>query len=103
MLTRQKFIIAQIFLIIAASSFGCCIHPMMNIFFPTSVRSRRINFLFMLGLGIGGMFPSISGFIIEKTNFHYLPVIFISLIAFITASIIHIHQTYYFKPSKTLL
>lgn len=72
---------AQVLLILAAACFGAPIHAVMNSLFPSSVRGRGVAFLFMVGLSIGGIAPSLSSYIVDKTGFQYTPALLVSLIS----------------------
>jgi MFS transporter, MHS family, proline/betaine transporter len=88
-LSNGDVVFAQIGLIFAASAFGAPIHAVMNILFPVYIRGRMVALLFMVGLSLGGIAPSIAGYIVDKTGFQYAPAILISMIALATAFLFH--------------
>ena len=85
LLTQGHIISAQIGLILAASGFGAPIHAVMNSLFPVEVRGRMVALLFMAGLSLGGIAPSISGYIVDRTGYQFTPAILICLVAMTTA------------------
>lgn len=83
LLLEGYIIPAQIGLILCAASFGAPIHVVMNSLFPKENRGRYISLLFMMGLSLGGIAPSIAGYIVDKTDFHLTPAVFVSVTALI--------------------
>lgn len=76
----EGYLLGQVILIIAASSFGAPIHVFINKLFPREHRSRNVNLCFMSGSAIGSLVPGISGYITNKFNIDYIPVIIVSII-----------------------
>lgn len=79
-LISNGFLIGQIPLTIAASIAGANIHVVMNQMFPLSSRSRNVNLYFTSGAALGGLVPSISGYLSTHYAFLYTPVLAICLI-----------------------
>lgn len=69
----------QIYLTLAAALFGAPIHIIMNKMFPPQIRGRRVSFFFMLGLGLGGLTPSLAGFALEYAGIVFVPPLVIAL------------------------
>lgn len=82
----QANILGQIPLIIAATLLSGPVHAVMNSWFKQENRSRFINLFFMLGAGIGGLVPSLSGFVVAKTGFHFFPAIICASIGMIAGA-----------------
>lgn len=89
LLIEGHVILAQIGLIIAAASIGAPIHVVMNEVFPVESRGRFVSSFFMIGLSLGGLAPSLSGYIVDKTGFHFTPALLLSGAALITGIIFY--------------
>lgn len=89
LLSQGNFILAQSCLIFMASAFGAPIHAVMNSLFPVHLRGRSVALLFMVGLSLGGITPSVASYIVDKTGFQFTPAIIVSMIALITASLFY--------------
>lgn len=83
LLSLQYITIAQVCLIISAALVGGPIHKVLNEIFPIHLRSRNVSFLFMLGLSFGGLLPSFSSYIVDKTGFYMAPALLLSFVAII--------------------
>ena len=83
LLSLQYIAIAQILLIVSAAFVGAPIHKLLNDIFPIHLRGRNVNFLFMLGLSFGGLLPSLSSYVVDKTGFYLAPAVLLSLVAII--------------------
>ena len=83
----QANILGQIPLIIAAALLSDPVHAVMNSLFKQENRSRSINLFFMLGAGIGGLVPGLSGFVVEKTGFHFFPAVICASVGIIAGII----------------
>ncbi|MBP9829079.1 MAG: MFS transporter [Proteobacteria bacterium] len=92
LLAREHYYLAQIFLVIASSSFGAAIHPVMNSLFPASVRARNVSLLFTIGLSVGGMAPGMMSYFVDKTGWHLIPALFVSAIAVLMAFLFFIYE-----------
>lgn len=82
-LIQQQNLWGQAFLTIAAASFGAPIHVLMNQLFDPKTRSRHINLFFMCGTAIGSLAPSLSGYLVDRYQIEYTPVIIVSCVSFI--------------------
>lgn len=89
LLLEGYIIFAQIGLIIAAAGIGAPIHAVMNEIFSIESRGRFVSSFFMIGLSLGGLAPSLSGYVVEKTGFHYAPALLLSVVALITGLIFY--------------
>lgn len=76
---------AQIGFVFAASMFDAPVHSIMNSLFPYKIRSRNIAFVFMGGLSIVGLFPSLFSYVTNETGFYFFPAIVIGVISLSTA------------------
>ncbi|MDP3533566.1 MAG: MFS transporter [Alphaproteobacteria bacterium] len=83
-LIQQQNLWGQVFLTMAAACFGAPIHVLMNQLFDPKSRSRHINLLFMSGTAIGSLAPSLSGYLVDRYQIEYTPVIIVSCISFVT-------------------
>lgn len=79
-LMTEGELIGQFYLTFAAALFGAPIHVIMNKIFPPQIRGRRVSFFFMLGLGLGGLTPSLSGFALEYTGIAFVPPLVIAIL-----------------------
>ena len=70
-LMTQANILGQLPLVFIAAAFSGPVHAIMNRLFPKEHRSRSINFFFILGACIGGLAPSLFGFVVDKTGFTF--------------------------------
>jgi MHS family proline/betaine transporter-like MFS transporter len=84
LLTKSFITYAQIGLSIAPALVGAPQHKLMNALFPKAVRGRNVAFIFMAGLSFGGMFPSLAGYLVEKTRIDLMPAFLISIISLFT-------------------
>ncbi len=100
LLKQGHYYLAQILLVIASSSFGAAIHPVMNSLFPASVRARNVSLLFTIGLSIGGMTPGMMSYFVDKTGLHLIPAFFVSILAACTAMLFFIYEE---RSSKNFL
>ncbi len=69
----QANIWGQIPLVIVAAIFQGPVHAIMNKLFTKEHRSRSINLFFISGACIGGLAPSLFGWIVDTTGWHYFP------------------------------
>ena len=92
LLSQGRILIAQLGLIIAASAFGAPIHAVMNSLFPPQTRGRSVALLFMAGLSIGGVAPSVAGYIVDQTGFQFAPAILVTFAAFSTAMLFNFQK-----------
>jgi MFS family permease len=81
-LIQQQNLLGQVFLTMAAASFGAPIHVLMNQFFDPKNRSRHINLLFMSGTAIGSLAPSLSGYLVDRYQIEYVHVLIVSCVSF---------------------
>lgn len=95
----QANIWGQIPLTLASACFIAPVHSVMNRLFVKEHRSRSVNLFFMLGAGIGGLTPSLCGFVVAKTSFHFFPAILCATVALIAA----LTFLYFSKYEKILL
>jgi MHS family proline/betaine transporter-like MFS transporter len=84
-LREGHWYLTQILLVIASSSFGAAIHPVMNSLFPAQIRARNVSLFFTIGLSVGGMAPGMLSYIVDKTGWYLMPALFISLLALLMA------------------
>jgi len=99
-LSQGNFVMAQLGLIFIASAFGAPIHAVMNSLFPAHLRGRSVALLFMVGLSLGGIAPSVAGYVVDKTGFQFTPAIIVSLIASITAYLFYkLRENLSFAPA----
>lgn len=82
-LIQQQNLLGQVFLTIAAASFGAPIHVLMNQLFKKKNRSRCVNLFFMSGTAIGSLAPSLSGYLVDRYQITYTPVLIVSCVSFI--------------------
>ena len=83
LLSHNHMVLAQIGLVINAALIGGPIHKLMYKLFPPATRGRNISFIYMFGLSFGGLFPSISSYIVDKTGQDIIPGIIVSIISLI--------------------
>lgn len=90
---QKGLLIGQVFLTLTACIVGANIHVLMNQMFPLKSRSRHINFYFTLGASLGGLVPSLSGYLGIHYGFYYTPVLFICLLLVVNACLfINFHK-----------
>lgn len=86
----------QFYLTFAAALFGAPIHMVMNKMFPPQIRGRRVSFFFMLGLGLGGLTPSLSGFALEYSGISFVPPLVIAALGvvhfFLCLNVLYKHK-----------
>jgi len=92
LLTKNHITIAQTGLVIAAALIGAPVHVIMNSLFPKNIRGRNIGILFMIGLSFGGMFPSIAGYLVNKTRLDIAPALLTSIIALIACFCFYVYK-----------
>lgn len=92
-LASGNTVIAQICLICMAAAFGAPIHAVMNTLFPPQVRARAVALLFMSGLSVGGLAPSLAGYLVDRTGLQVIPAAIVSVIALLTAFLFYKIQT----------
>lgn len=73
---------AQIGLTFLASATSATSHALMNQLFPGSIRGRNVALFFMLGLSIGGILPSVSGYIVSITGYALTPALLCAAMSF---------------------
>lgn len=73
---------AQIGLTILASATSAPSHALMNQLFPSRIRGRNVALFFMLGLSIGGILPSVSGYIVTVTGYDLTPALMCATLSF---------------------
>lgn len=83
LLTKGYITCAQIGLMIAPALIGGPIHKLMNNMFPSATRGRNVGILLMIGLSFGGILPSISSYIVDKTRIDLTPAFLISIVSLI--------------------
>jgi MHS family proline/betaine transporter-like MFS transporter len=81
LLTHAHIVAAQMIFSIAAAGCGAPVHALMNALFPAFVRGRNVGPLFMLGLSFGGMYPSLSSYIVNETHLDMAPAFITGLIS----------------------
>lgn len=69
----QANIWGQIPLVVVASIFQGPVHAIMNKLFAKEHRSRSINLFFISGACVGGLAPSLFGWVVDTTGWHYFP------------------------------
>lgn len=94
-LISKKMLIGQVPLTLAASIAGANIHVVMNQMFPLHRRSRNVNLYFSTGAALGGLLPSISGYISEHYGFLHTPV-------FATCALLMINAYLFMNVEKSI-
>ena len=94
MLTHGN-ILGQVPLVIVACIFQGPVHAIMNKLFAKEYRSRSVNLFFISGACIGGLAPSLFGWVVDKTLWHYFPAFSCMSIALIVGVIF-----FYFSSKK---
>jgi MFS transporter, MHS family, proline/betaine transporter len=83
-LTKDFIVLGQILFTLGAVGFGAPLHKVINAFFPYEVRSRYVNLFLMLGLGLGGLGPILSGYVVNATGWVFFPCVLLSFAALTT-------------------
>lgn len=99
-LKQGHWYLTQLLLVLASSSFGAAIHPVMNSLFPASIRARNVSLFFTIGLSVSGMAPGMLSYCVDKTGWYLMPALFISILALFMAFLFIIYET---KSSKNNL
>jgi MFS family permease len=82
-LVAQEHLVGQVFLTAAAASFGAPLHVFINRLFSKQNRSKNVNFCFMTGTAVGSLVPGFSGYVSDKFQIEYMPVIILSVIGIV--------------------
>ncbi len=69
--------LAQVALTLLAASVAAPVHPIINGLYSTSHRAKNVALYFMSGASIGGLAPSISGYLANVFGFIWAPAWFI--------------------------
>jgi len=83
LLSLQYIELAQFCLIVATAVLGAPVHKVLNDIFPNHLRGRNISFLLVLGLSFGGLLPSLSSYIVDKTGFFMAPAFMLSMVSLV--------------------
>lgn len=93
-LTCGYVITAQIGFTTLAAFFTSPIHRIMVDLFPVRRRCRAISFAFSLGAAIfGGTSPVIAAWLVDLTNNHTSPALYVSAISLMTAWALYLYPT----------
>jgi MFS transporter, MHS family, proline/betaine transporter len=84
LLTQGYITLAQLGLAFSAAFFAAPSHALANSLFHPSMRGKNVGFFLMLGASFGGIFPSISSYIVAQTRWDLAPAFLISVIAITT-------------------
>ena len=77
-------LVGQVFLTLAAASFGAPIHVFMNRLFSKEQRSRNVNLFFMMGTALGSLAPWLSGYLTDLFHLQMIPVLIVSCVSSLT-------------------
>lgn len=93
-LIRNGMIVGQIFLALSAA-LGAPFHAFMNKILPKKNRSRNLNVSFMSGSAVAGFIPFLSGYLIEKYDFHSTFTITFIVLSFVTVVFLFFNKSFY--------
>ncbi len=82
----------QIPLVIVAAMLSAPVHATINRLFIKEHRSRSVNLFFISGACIGGLAPSLFGYVVDTTGLHFFPAIFCISITLFTGIMFVIFQ-----------
>lgn len=104
LLYQGHVILAQLGLISVAACFGAPIHVVMNSLFPRQTRARSVGLYFMAGLSLGGLAPSLIGYMVNYTSIQALPAYFFSCVACVSTMTLYFCWNQYrtFSSSSNL-
>ena len=86
-LIAHEYLIGQVFLTVAAASFGGPLHVFINRLFVKQNRSKNVNLYFMTGSAVGSLVPGFSGYMTDKFQIEYMPVIILSILGIVVFSV----------------
>lgn len=99
LLVSQGHLIGQVLQIMAVALFGAPMHAVMNPLFQEKHRSKQLNTAFMLGASLGGLAPTLSGWLATQQGFHAAPLLIVLMFGSLTAWIF-LKNFIFFKKSS---
>ena len=86
-LVAHGYLVGQVLLTAAAASFGGPLHVFINRLFGKRHRSKNVNLCFMTGSAVGSLVPGFSGYMADKFQIEYMPVIILSVLGVLVFSV----------------
>jgi MHS family proline/betaine transporter-like MFS transporter len=84
-LVSQGHLLGQLLQVMAVALFGGPMHAVMNPLFQEKHRSKQLNTAFMLGASVGGLAPTLSGWLSMQHGFHAAPLLIVLIFGSLTA------------------